>query len=304
MSIINKYKKYLFNPKKLILPLGARGFLNWLSDRKYLEIAYWARTGKKLNLENPTTYNEKLQWLKLYDRNPEYTIYADKYAVRQFIKDTIGGEYLIPLLGVYNGVEEIKWDKLPNQFVLKCSHASGANIICSNKTKLNIDASKKKLKRWMKKNWFWFGREWCYKNIKPRIICEKYMVDESGKELKDYKIFCFNGEPRIVQVGYDRFIKGYKKNLYDTDWSYIPVSHNYPTNPNYKIDKPKKLNYMLKLAQVVSSEHPFVRIDFYSIETGIYFGEITFYPASGFGKFTPESYDKLLGSWINLPDKI
>src|SRR5690606_20869532 len=150
-------------------------------------------TGKFLNLRNPKTYNEKLQWLKLYDRNIDYLKYVDKYEVRSYIKEKIGEEYLIPLIDVYDSVEEIDWDSLPDKFVLKCTHGSNCNIICKDKKELDIEDSKNKLEKWMKKSWYWFGREWVYKDLKPRIICEKYMVDESGVELKDYKFFCFNG---------------------------------------------------------------------------------------------------------------
>lgn len=283
-------------------PLGERGFFNWLSDKQYLKLIYWSETGKRLNLQNPQTYNEKIQWLKLNDRKPEYTIYADKYAVRSYVSETIGEQYLIPLIDVYDSVDEIEFDSLPNQFVLKCTHGSASNIICKNKDKLDIRDSKKKLRKWMKKNWYWFGREWSYKNIKPKIICEKYMIDESGYDLKDYKIFCFNGEPKLIQVDFNRFIN-HKRNLYTINWELLDVKIKRPNDPNFSVAKPNKLEEMLQCARLLSKDIPHVRVDFYSIKDRIYFGEMTFYHGSGFEKFEPERFELEMGSWLKLPKK-
>ncbi|WP_102348319.1 ATP-grasp fold amidoligase family protein [Bacillus sp. Marseille-P3661] len=271
-----------------------------LPDKTFLRLKYRYSTGKKLNLSSPIAFNEKLQWLKLYDRRPEYTNYVDKFNVRSYIKGTIGEEYLIPIHDVYESVDEIDWDKLPSSFVLKCTHGSGSNIICKDKKKLNIEEAKYKLEKWMKRNWFWYGREWPYKNVKPKIVCEKFMVDESGKELKDYKFFCFNGEPKIIQVDYNRF-NGHKRNLYDTEWNYIPASIKYPTDENTIIKKPESLEKMISLARVLSKGYPHVRIDFYLINEKIYFGEMTFHHGSGFEKFEPESLGEKMGNWINIP---
>jgi len=300
MPKIRTLYKLMKNPEKFIRVLGEKGVFNWLSDEQYLKLIYRAETGKKLDLENPKSFNEKLQWLKLYDRNPEYVKLVDKYEVRKYIAEKIGEEYLIPLIGVYNSVDEIDWNNLPQKFVLKCTHGSGCNIICKDKSELNINLAKKKLNKWMKKNWYWFGREWPYKYIKPRIICEKYMVDESGKELKDYKIFCFNGEPKVIQVDYNRFIN-HKRNLYDLEWNYMPLSIKYPNDPNKIINKPQRLGEMLNIARILSKDYPHVRVDFYSINEKIYFGELTFYHGSGFEKFEPESYNYVFGSWLQLP---
>jgi hypothetical protein len=307
MIFFNKLLKIIKSPHILLnfitYNIANKGYLKIMDDKQYLELMYYILMKKKLNPKNPSTFNEKIQWLKLYDRKPEYTIYADKYAVRQFIKDTIGEEYLIPLLGVYNSVEEIKWDKLPNQFVLKCTHASGANIICSNKTKLNIDKSKKKLKKWMRKNWFWYGREWCYKNIKPRIICEKFMVDESGVELKDYKFMCFNGVPKIIQVMSNRNNRNYNLNHFDLNWDKISINRKSHKENKYYIKKPEKLGQMIEISKKISKKIPFARIDFYSVKDRMYFGEITLTPTSGYMDFENEKDNYLLGSWIKLPDR-
>lgn len=270
-----------------------------IPDSIYLRLKFRYHVGEKLNLKNPKTYNAKLQWLKLYDRNPEYNIYVDKYAVRSYIANKIGEKYLIPLIDVYNSVDDINWLDLPNQFVLKCTHGSGCNIICSDKSKLDIEETKKKLNRCMKKNWFWYGREWPYKNVIPRIICEKYMVDESGKELKDYKIFCFNGEPKLIQVDYNRF-ENHKRNLYDLNWNYLNASIKVPTNPDIVIEKPSKLEEMIYIARILSKGIPHVRVDFYSVKNSIYFGELTFYHGSGYEKIKPDSLNNTMGEWIDL----
>ena len=271
-----------------------------LPDEIYIKAKYRYHLGKRLDLTNPKSFNEKIQWLKIHDRRPEYTNYVDKYAVRKYVSETIGEKYLIPLLGVYDDVKAIDWSKLPDKFVLKCTHGSGCNIICADKSKLDIAACKKKLQMWMKRNWYWYGREWPYKNVKPRIICEKYMVDESGNQLKDYKIFCFHGEPKIIQVDYDRFTN-HKRNLYDTQWNYINASIHFPSDPTVKIKKPDKLEDMLQLAKTLAKDYPHVRVDFYYTDGNIYFGELTFYHGSGIEKFQPEEFGELMGSWIKLP---
>jgi len=273
-----------------------------LPDKLFLKMKFRYHTGKKLNLKNPKTFNEKLQWLKLHDRRPEYVTYVDKYAVRDYIKDTIGEEYLIPLIGVYNSVDDINWSQLPNQFVLKCTHGSSSNIICTDKRKLNIKDAKSKLKKWMNKNWFWYGREWPYKNVKPRIICEKYMVDESGKELKDYKFMCFNGEVKCIFVCTNRnFPTGMNIDIYDINWNLMPFGRPDHPGTGVKIPRPRNFDKMVKYAEKLARNIPFIRIDYYEVNGHLYFGELTFYPASGFAKFVPESYDYLLGSWLKLP---
>ncbi len=272
-----------------------------IPDTVYLKFMYRKVTGKKLNLKNPKTFNEKLQWLKLYDRKPEYTRMVDKYEVRQYIKETIGEEYLIPLVGgPWGKFEDIDFSKLPDQFVLKCTHDSGSVAICKDKNDFDIESVRKKFKRVLRGNFFYGGREWPYKNVKPRIIAEKYMVDESGTELKDYKIFNFDGKTKIIEVDYDRFVK-HKRNFYSTDWKYIEAAIQYPTDPSVKIDKPKQLEKMISLAEKLSKDIPHVRTDFYSIGDKILFGEMTFYHESGFGKFVPSEWDRTLGDWIDIP---
>ena len=269
------------------------------SDKLFLELAFPLRLGYKLDLSNPKSFNEKMQWLKLYDRDPEYTKMVDKYEVKKYIEETIGKEYVIPTLGVYDSVNDIDLDKLPEKFVLKVTHDSGGIVICEDKSKFDKEASLKKLRKCQKKSFFYLNREWPYKNVKPRIIAEKYMVDESGWQLKDYKVFCFNGEPKFVEIDYDRYV-GHKLNVYDLDWNYIDfymTSHN---DPNVHIKKPEKLDLMLDLSRTLSKGIRFLRVDFYSIGDKLYFGELTFTPGSGFIDFHPKEYDWKLGKMLKL----
>lgn len=275
-------------------------FIYLLPDKLYLKIRYRYRLGRGLNLKNPETFNEKLQWLKLYDRNPMYTKLVDKYEVKKYVADLIGEEYIIPTLGVWDHFEDIDFNILPNQFVLKCTHDSGSQVIVKNKDKLDKKAVKKKLERCLKHNYYYGGREWPYKNVRPRIIAEKYMTDESGTELKDYKIFNFNGEPKMIQVDYNRFID-HKRNLYSVNWDLINASILYKSDESQRFEKPKQLEKMLEFARLLSDCKTFVRTDFYSIEEQIYFGEITFYPGSGIEKVEPEEFNKIMGEWLKLP---
>lgn len=266
----------------------------------YCSIEYWRRLDRKLNLKNPRTFNEKIQWLKLYDHNPIYPKLVDKYEVRQYVKDMIGEKYLVPLIGIYNTVEEIPFQELPKEYVLKCTHDSGTAIIKNELCQLTVEDIKQLLKKGLKRKYYYEHREWPYKFIKPRIICEKYLVDESGYELKDYKIHCFNGEPKLIQVDFGRF-SIHRRNLYDMQWNFIDASIMYPNDPSTEIKRPHKLQEMLEIASVLSYSFPYVRVDLYVVNDRIYFGELTFHHGAGYEKITPESYNLLMGSWLKLP---
>ena len=300
MDISDKFKKLWYHPSSFWIGLGMLGLLNWVPDEIYLKIAYRLEMKKKLNLANPQTFNEKLQWLKLHDRKPEYTQMVDKYAVREYIAKTIGEEYLIPLLGVWNAFDEIDFDQLPDQFVLKCNHDSGSVVICKDKKTFDVDAARKNINAGLAHNYYYGGREWPYKNVKPKIIAEKYMVDESGTELKDYKLFCFNGEVKIVEIDFDRFIK-HTRNLYTSKWEFLNFQLLYPNDSSKYKDKPIALDDMIKMASYLSKNIPHLRVDFYQINNKIYFGELTFFHEAGFGLFSPNEWDKILGDWIKLP---
>lgn len=304
MNRLKKGVKLLFNnPKEFLIALNAFGIYNWIPDKLYLKIIYRLHFREKLNLKTPKSFNEKLQWLKLYDRNPKYCNLADKYLVREFVKETIGEQYLVPLIAVYDNADEINWDNLPSKFVLKCNHASGRNIICNNKKYLNIIKAKNELNKWINQNFFWHGREWVYKNIKPRIVAEK-LLGQNGEILLDYKFMCFNGEPKCMFVCSERYSDdGLKVDFYDMNWNHMPFERQYKNSKNTLL-KPKGFDKMVELSRTLSNEIPFVRVDFYDIDGKIYFGELTFFPGNGMEEFTPKYYDELLGSWIELPHKL
>lgn len=239
-------------------------FGKYISDKTYLKLLYETRIGKKLNLKNPITFDEKLQWLKLYDRKDEYTVWADKYEVRNYVAEKLGEQYLIPLLGVWNSADELKLDDLPEQFVLKCTHDSASVCICTNKKNFDWNAAMDKLQKSLNQNYYWHSREWPYKNITPRIIAEAYMTDESGTELKDYKIYTFGGEPYLIQVDFDRF-HNHRRNLYTTEWEYIDETIEYSKDPNVKIAKPEHLEEMLECSRKLAVGTISLRTDFYSI---------------------------------------
>ena len=275
------------------------GSFKWLNDEVCIKIQYYAVFGKSCDLENPKTFNEKLQWIKLYDRNPEYTEMVDKYEAKEYVKKIIGEEYIIPTLGIYNSFEEIDFNKLPNQFVMKCTHDSGSTIICKNKSTFNMKNAKKVMNKKLKKNYYYASREWVYKNIKPRIIIEKYMVDESGTELKDYKFFCTKGTPKLMFIATDRNIDT-RFDFFDMDFNHMPFLNGH-LNSDKKINKPKGFEKMKELAKILTKDIQNVRVDFYDINGRIYFGEYTFYHWSGLVPFEPEKYDEIVGDMLELP---
>ena len=274
----------------------------YIPDKWYLKRFYKKKIGKSLNLSNPITFNEKLQWLKLYDRRLEYTQMVDKYEAKEYVGRLIGEKYIIPTLGVWEKFDEIDFESLPNQFVLKCTHDSGGLIICKDKQKFDKTLAKEQIEKSLKRNYYWSGREWPYKNIKPRIIAEKFM-DDNGSEPADYKVHNFNGVPRVILVCCDRFKdSGLTQDFYSDTWEHLDVKR--PEHPNSikRIEKPAELEEMLELSKILSKDIPFVRTDFYTINNKVYFGELTFYPASGFSAFEPEEYDTIFGNWIKIPD--
>lgn len=301
MNLKEKVKKVIKNPLYLIVFLDNRG-IPLLKDKMYLKLLYKLEMGYRLNLQNPQTFNEKLQWLKLYDRNPEYTKMVDKHEAKKYVANIIGKEYIIPTLGVWEKFEDIDFNKLPNQFVLKCTHDSGGLVICKDKTKLNIEEAKKKISKSLKRNYYYYGREWPYKNVKPRIIAEEYMATAKQKELIDYKFFCFNGEPKFLYVS---------EGLSNHATAKISFTNmNYEKTDFYRRDykpfellpqKPMNFDKMKELVEKLSKNIPFLRIDFYEIEGKIYFGELTFFPCSGYIPFEPEEWDEKLGDMLELP---
>lgn len=291
---------------KIISKASAKYSLKFLNDEQYIKLVYWGRLGSKINLKNPETFNEKMQWLKLHDRKQIYANMVDKYAVKSHVASIIGKEYLIPTLGIWDSFDEINFTQLPNQFVLKCTHDSGGIVICTDESKLDKAVAKEKIENSLKRNYFYYGREWPYKGVKPKIIAEKYMTDESGSELKDYKMFIFSGKLRCIQVDYDRFTD-HHRNFYNTDWKYLPFTTCYPTNSEKKIYKPKCLKDMMYCAERLADSvgnPPFLRVDMYAIQGKPYFGEMTFYHGGGFEIFYPENWDYKLGNWLKINNEL
>lgn len=300
MSSVKGVLKYLKSPGKIVLPLAQRGFLDWMDDKTFLKLRFWGKTGRRLNLEHPRTYNEKLQWLKLYDRNPVYPQMVDKYRAKEYVASLAGEEYIIPTLGIYDSFEEIDFEKLPEQFVLKCTHDSHSIYICRNRDEFDRAQAEKILKRGLRKDPYRFGREWPYSQVQPRIIAEQYMEDESHQELKDYKFFTFSGKAAMILVDYGRF-SHHGRNLYSLDWEYLNASIAYPGDPLYVVPRPEKLELMIELAERLGQNLPHVRVDLYSIGSRIYFGEMTLYPGGGFSEFKPRELELRLGDLLVLP---
>ncbi|MFW6008126.1 MAG: ATP-grasp fold amidoligase family protein [archaeon] len=273
---------------------------NCISDKKLIKDRFKERLGRKVELENPIKFNDKLQWLKLNWYDPLATRCSDKYKVRKYVKEKIGEKYLNELYEVYESVAEINFTKLPRSFVLKATHGSGMNIICKDKRKINWDEEFKIMRRWLRRTYGLSKVEWVYRDIKPRIICEKYLEGENGKSPKDYKIFCFNGEPKFIEVDFDRHTS-HKRNLYDRKWNFIDAEIIYPNKPNKKISKPINFDEMLRVSKILSEDFPHVRVDLYNIFGKIFFGELTFFHESGMGKFKPEEFEVEVGKWLELP---
>jgi hypothetical protein len=290
-----EYRKLLLRGGGVIKDIIS-SLLKFLPDYLYVQLYYFAKAKKIGNFKKPKTFNEKINWRKLYDHNPLYTKLSDKYAVREYIAEKIGEEHLVPLLGVYNSVDEIDFNILPNQFVLKCTHDCASVIICKDKQNFDFKQAKSKLSKCLKKNFYWRTREWQYKDIEPKIIAEQYLVDESKIELKDYKIYCFRDKIACIEVMFNRFSSvGLKINIYDTDWNLLPLQIKCPNDPNVKIEKPEELEKMLFIAKILANDFSFVRVDFYVANNKIYFGEMTFTPGGTFNKFTPSKYDRIFG---------
>lgn len=292
-----KYKPNIFL-SILLVRLGSL-----FPDKLYLKLMFRCKMGYWMNFNNPKTFSEKLQWLKLYDRNPLYTTLVDKYAVKKWVAEKIGKEYVIQTLGVWENFNEIDLEKLPNQFVLKCTHDSGGLVICKNQKYLDVVSSSKKINNSLNRNYYYTWREWPYKNVKPRIIAEQYMEDESG-ELRDYKFFCFDGIVKVLFIASDRQNKDEetKFDFFDRDFNHLPFSNGHP-NACISPQKPRMFEKMVELAEILSKGIPHVRVDFYEVGSQIFFGEMTFFHWSGFVPFKPKSWDYKFGEWLHLPSR-
>jgi len=274
--------------------------LRFLPDDVYIQLNYFAHFKKFCNLKNPVTYNEKLNWLKLHDRNPLYIRIVDKVEAKQYVSEIIGPQYIIPTLGVWDRFDDIDFDALPEQFVLKCTHDSEGLVIVKDKRKLDKAAAKQSLESALKQNFYYIGREWPYLDVKPRIIAETYMEDHVDGELRDYKFFCFDGEPKALFIASGRAAGDLKFDYYDLEFNHLDIKQKYPNAGADNIRKPVTFNQMVELSRKLSEGFAHVRVDFYEVDGHLYFGELTFYHFSGFMPFQPDHWDQVFGDWLKL----
>ena len=276
----------------------------FVDPEKYIKTLFYQRMGYPLHLEDPRTYSEKLQWLKLYWHPPILTTLVDKYAVKEYVREKIGDQYVIPTIAAWNRVSDIQWDELPNQFVLKCTHDSGGLVICKDKSKLDKHTAVRVIKKSLSNNYYYFGYEWPYKNVKPRIIAEPYIEDSVTKELRDYKFFCFNGKVKALFIATDRNVKGVdvKFDFFDETFHHLPFKQGHE-NAATMPQKPVCFEEMKQLASRLSEGFPHVRVDLYEVDGRVFFGEMTFFHHGGWTKFDPEEWDEIFGSWLSLPSK-
>lgn len=309
-TLLSKVFDSLKEPVNAIMFFSRNGLMKWMPDRIYIKLVYKLKMHKPLNLDNPATFTEKLQWLKLNDHNPDYKIMVDKAAVKDYVAKIIGREYIIPTLGKWDNVDEIDFDSLPDKFVLKVNHDSGGVVVCHDKGSFDIDAAKKKLRKCLRNNGYWYGREWPYKDIKPCIIAERYMESSrldnfqpAEQSLADYKYYCFNGIPRMMYISNYRMSseKQTEYDFFDMDFNHLDFCENDEINASVPPKKPINFEKMKDLAMILSTGLPHVRCDFYEVNGRVYFGELTLYSDSGFLRFRPEKWDHIVGEWLTLP---
>lgn len=295
--------KYLCNSDYRWMKNASLGFYNSMTDEEFLKRKFKICVGYDLNLEEAETFNEKLQWLKIHDRKPEYTMMVDKYEAKEYVARKIGRQYIIPTFGVWDRFDDIDFESLPDKFVLKCTHDSGSVIICHNKSKFNKKSVRKRINKCMKRNYYWAGREWPYKNVKPRIIAEKLIGNKEGSVPEDYKVYCFGGKPEYIVVFHNRFNSNAQlsETVYNTFWQpqHISLDEHFAVSDIVQ-PRPECLDELLDICAVLCKGYPQLRLDFYIIENRIFFGEITFSTASGFQPMIPQELDKILGNKINL----
>lgn len=275
---------------------------HFCSPEKTSYKVFFRRVGYYPNLNNPKTFNEKIQWLKLNNKHPKLINYVDKAEVKNYVSMKIGAKYIVPTLGIWTNVKDINFETLPNKFVLKCTHDSGGVIICKDKSTVDINKIKRRLKKHLQTNYYYLGFEWPYKNVKPRIIAEPYLEDLEVKEIRDYKFYVFNGKARIMKLATDRNVYTGDVNMdfYDMQFNHLPFTRGH-NNSTKVLNKPYNFELMRDLAeQLAPHETPFSRIDFFEINKQVYFGEITFYPAGGWVAFDPPEWDTILGNMLNL----
>lgn len=300
----NKPNPIIHSLERAFNKYNAKGYFSFIPDSIVIRILFHLYFNRIINLKNPKTFNEKIQWLKLNDRKKIYNQMVDKFEAKKFVSKKIGEAHIIPTLGIWESFDEIDFSNLPDKFVLKCTHDSGDIVICKNKKNFNINKAKKRITKGLKTNFYLVTREWPYKDVPRKIIAEQYLENDESGGLIDYKIHCFNGVPKFILVCRDRFSEsGLTEDFYTLEWELMSIKR--PNIPNAKtpLTKPEKLDEMLALAKKLSDNIPFLRVDFYYINGEIYFSELTFYPASGFAPFEPDRWDRTFGDWLELPNK-
>ncbi len=302
MGILRKCGLFLKDPVFRMNILSKYGFFRGMPDRQFLEKRYRICMGRTLDLDAPGTYTEKLQWLKLYDRRPMYTEMVDKALAKEFAAQCIGRQYIIPTLGIWDRFEDIDFDSLPRQFVLKCTHDSGGLVICRDKSRLDREKARKKIETALKRNYYWMGREWPYRDVKPRILAEAYMEDSRIGQLRDYKFFTFGGEPKIMYITQGRRGESVTADFLDMDFHRLELKIDHEMSPQLP-EKLENFQLMQELAAKLSAGTPQLRVDFYEVDGRVYFGELTFFHCSGMVPLQPEAWDEILGSWVKLPKK-
>lgn len=298
-KIIEHLKKYITNKEfRYFVNIEFFNMYTKMSDEAFLKMKYKDLIGRELNLDNPKSYTEKLQWLKIHDRKPQYSKMVDKYEAKKIIADIVGNEYVIPTLGIWDNANDIDFSELPNQFVLKCTHDSASIIICRDKSKFNIKKARKKLNKALKRDFYKFHREWPYKNVKHRIICEPLLKEDNINYLTDYKFFCFNGIPKVFYISNDKG-EDPTTDFFDMDFNNLPFKMKDPNSKKLP-SKPICFEKMKEMSTKLSAGIPHLRVDFYYVNNKIYVGELTFYHCAGFVKITPEEWDYKLGDMLDL----
>ena len=304
-DVIKKWDWLGYNLKLLNIKINCLTS-KFMTDEAFVRKQYKRRTGNKLNLEDPQTFNEKLQWLKLNYHNEILHTCVDKYEVRKFVRDKISDDILVKNYGLYDKVEDIDFEKLPNKFIIKLTNGSSFNYICKNKNKKEIRKIKRRFKKWIKIDYYLYGREWAYKGVRNRIICEELLEPKSGNPPEDYRFFCFDGKVEAISLDYDSVVNGiknsnYKRNIYNRECQRMKAQIEYPNKESETLEKSDEIKKMIEYAEILSKGFPHVRVDFYYFDNKIYFGELTFYHSSGYQKFKPREFELLLGEKIKLP---
>lgn len=301
--MLKKAGKYIEEPWRIILLMQNKGMGKLIPDKLFIKALFRITHDFALDLKAPKTFNEKISWLKLYNRKDEYTDLVDKIKVKKYISDTIGAEHVIPTIGVWNNEKDIDFSTLPEKFVLKCNHDSGSVVICKDRAAFDEEKARDKLGRCLRTDYYMKGREWPYKNVERKILAEPYFEDLASDELRDYKFYCFDGKVMAFHVDTDRFV-GHKRSYYDRNKNLMPFTKvGLASGGEDARFLPETIDQMIKYAEKLCGDMSFVRVDFYSVGAAVYFGELTFFPEAGTGRFTDTKYEKIWGDWLQLPPK-